>query len=69
MILNEIEIKNRERYLKEWDYGAKELWNDIEETCDGSRSYYYQIHPSGIGDQIILKYKNHSADITDYNCF
>lgn len=62
-ILNEKEKTLRDKWLKIWEYNYE---IDLEETAEGSRSYYYEIHPSNIGDTIFICYKNYRANITDY---
>lgn len=64
--LNEVEKANVARLLKEWGYGSEQLLADFEEDCCGTRSYHFEVIPSGIGDNVYLVYKDHRECISDW---
>lgn len=64
--LTEYEEKKRDEILRERNYDAMA---DLEETCEGSKSYYYQVHPSNIGDDVYLVYKGEKFYLSDPDSF
>jgi len=64
--LNEKEKEKRDAIRKEQGYNGTA---DLEESCEGSKSYHYVVHPCNIGDTITLVYKGVEYDITDYECW
>lgn len=62
MRLTEYETRVRDEALKTANY---DLLADLEETCEGSRSFHYEVHPSGIGDTIYLVFKGEKTLLND----
>lgn len=42
---------------------------DLEETCEGSASYHYEVHTSNIGDSLYLVYKGKKTFLSDPESF
>lgn len=66
MILTPFEETKRDEILKNLGHDALD---DLEETCEGSASYHYEVHPSGIGDSIFLCYMGERHYISDPDSF
>lgn len=52
----------RDEILAKTDF---DRMSDLEETCEGSASYHYVVHPSGIGDDIYLVYSGVKYSLFD----
>lgn len=65
LLLSNIEETNVNRLLEEWGYFHKRALSDVEECCCGTKSYYYEVIPSGIGDHVYLVYDGHRALVSD----
>jgi hypothetical protein len=64
--LTDYEKARRDEILVAQNYDAL---SDLEETCDGSKSYHYEIHPSNIGDSIFLVFKGEKYFLSDPDSF
>lgn len=66
LILTQYEVDKRDEILAA---GGYDLMTDIEETCEGSRSYHYIVRPSGIGDSVYLVFNGEETFISDPDSF
>lgn len=66
MILTDFEKSRRDEILTSKGYDAM---SDLEETCDGAKSYHYEVHPSNIGDDVYLCFKGLKYYISDPDSF
>lgn len=62
LTLTEYEVAQRDELLKRLGHDAMA---DLEETCEGSASYHYEVHPSGIGDSVYLVFRGERHYISD----
>lgn len=42
---------------------------DLEETCDGSKSYHFEVYPSNIGDTVYVVFYGEKTLLSDIDSF